>query len=201
MMKREFWVLTLIVMMASSCASNAPGSTTGRLIPPTSNTEWRRPSIVEVESNDGAKSPVDDTEDEVRTAFDWLMLGRIGCGRVPRECVIDDLAVPGSPVHVALTDEFERRVRHGIFASAQGSHRHRIIEVVMIADDRAEVRTCHADDVVLMLAGSNGRPAAVYDESLVSHWSTWTMQKIDGGWRWVDESVDRRHFGEDRCHL
>jgi hypothetical protein len=200
MMKRRFAATTLILMMASSCASNDVGSPTGRLTPSTIDTEWRRPTIPGIESNEAMNSPIDGGDDEVRTAFDWLMLGRIGCGREPRRCVIDDLAVPGSPVHVALTEEFGRRTRHGIFASTQGSHRHRVVDVVMIADDRAEVRTCHADDVVLMLAGADGRPAAIYDESLVSYWSTWTMQRIDGGWRWVDESIDQRFFGEDRCH-
>lgn len=200
MMKRQFVALTLIVMMASSCASNEPGSPTGRLTPPTIGTEGDRSTTAAIASNELSNSSIEGVDEEVRIAFDWLMLGRIGCGRVPRQCVIDDLAVAGSPVHLALTEEFDRRIRNGIFASTQGSHRHRVVDVVMIADDRAEVRTCHADDVVLMLAGSDGRSAAIYDESLVSYWSTWTMQKIDGGWRWVDESIEQRFFGEDRCH-
>lgn len=146
-----------------------------------------------------ASSVAVDGSDPVRRSFEWLMLRRIQCGRDPHGCIVDDLAVPGSPVHVGLSDVFEERLRHGIVASGRGAHRFRIADVVMIAPDRAEVRSCHTDDVVLVIDGANGRPTAIYDESLVSHWSTWTLQKIDDGWRWFDESIDSRIHGEDLC--
>lgn len=145
------------------------------------------------------ESAPDSFEVEVRSAFDWLMFGRAQCGRQPSRCVIDDLAMVDSPVHRALQTTMNDRVRHGIVASDRGSHRFRVSNVTMIGDDRAEIRACHTDDVVLVITGVAGRPPGVFDESLVSHWSTWTLRRTDAGWRWVDEIVDRRIHGEDVC--
>ena len=188
-----------VVVSTMACASNDRVVTTGTLAPVTEVAVWREASVPSVESESGHGSSGSTTDEEIRAAFEWLMLARTHCGRRPRECVVDDLAVPGSVVHAALTQVFDDRVRHGIFASERGSHRHRISEVVMIADDRAEVRSCHTDDVVLMIGGTDTRPSAIYDESLVSHWSTWTLEKVGDTWRWSEEIVDGRIHGEDRC--
>ena len=188
-----------VVVSTTACAANDRAVTTGTLAPVTETAVWREAAVPSVESALGPESSGSTTEEEIRAAFDWLVLARIHCGRRPRECVVDDLAVPGSTVHTDLTRVFDERVRHGIFASDRGSHRHRISDVVMIADDRAEVRSCHIDDVVLMIGGTDARPSAIYDESLVSHWSTWTLEKVGDTWRWSEEIVDGRSHGEDRC--
>ena len=205
-MKRRFGSAARLVSSAvvvavstTACASNDRAVTTGTLALATEAAVWRETSVPSAESALGLESTGSTIDEEIRAAFDWLMLARIHCGRRPRECVVDDLAVPGSAVHAALTRVFDDRVRHGIFASDRGSHRHRISHVVKIADDRAEVRSCHTDDVVLMIGGTDVRPAAIYDESLVSHWSTWTLKKVGDTWRWSEEIVDGRIHGEDRC--
>ena len=189
----------IVMVSATACGSNDRSVTTGTLALAPEAPVWREASVPSVEGEGGSASSGSSTEEEIRAAFDWLMLGRIHCGRRPRECVVDDLAVPGSAVHVALTRTFDDRVRHGIVASDRGSHRHRIGDVVLIAKDRAEVRVCHTDDVVLMIGGTDARPAAIYDESLVSHWSTWTLERVGDTWRWSEEIVDGRIHGEDRC--
>lgn len=194
-------VSSVMIVMASAtaCAPNDRSVTTGTLAAAPEGAVWREASVPSAETGVGPESSGSPTDEEIRAAFDWLMLARTHCGRRPRECVVDDLAVPGSAVHVALTRVFDDRVRHGIVASDQGSHRHRIGDVVIIADDRAEVRVCHTDDVVLMIGGTDARPSAIYDESLVSHWSTWTLEKVGDTWRWSEEIVDGRIHGEDRC--
>lgn len=197
--RRTTMIASTVTLLVTACATDDSSETTGTLAPAVDVAVWRQDPMESDRS--GVSSSVVDVAvtDEVRAAFEWLVIGRVHCGRRPRDCIVDVLAVPGSPVHTTLVETFADRVRHGIVASDQGSHRHRIADVVMLADDRAEVRSCHTDDVVLMIGGSNGRPAAIYDESLVSHWSTWTMQRTAEGWRWTDEVVDARIYGEDRC--
>jgi hypothetical protein len=197
--RRTTLIATTVALLFTACSTDDRSSTTGTLAPAVEEAVWRQvPAAPDLSGVSTSVAGVAVT-DEVRAAFDWLVLGRVHCGRRPRDCIVDALAVPGSPVHTTLVETFADRVRHGIVASDQGSHRHRIADVVMLADDRAEVRSCHTDDIVLMISGSNGRPAAIYDESLVSHWSTWTMRRTDEGWRWTDEAVDARIYGEDRC--
>lgn len=196
-MRRRSVPILIGILSATACAAGDSDGPIGTITVSTAKPAWLRPSSAGDASQ--VESVHQDPRSEVRTAFEWLMLGRIQCGRRPRECVVDHLAVPGSPVHAALTDEFQRRVRHGIVATSRGSHRHRIGEVMVLSADRAEVRACHTDDVVLVVGGSDGRPSAVYDESLVSHWSTWALEKNDGTWRWSEESVDQQAHGEDVC--
>lgn len=197
-MKRDLIVCAVLVTMASACASSESTATGTLSVAQPESVSHRE---VDVDRDDGVatvESP-GGGRDEIHQAFEWLMIGRVQCGRRPRDCVVDDLAVPGSTVHTSLTDVMNERVRHGIYASGQGSHRYRITDVIEVDDDRAEVRSCHTDDVVLKIGGAGDRPSAVYDESLVSHWSTWTLQRDENGWRWTDEIVDTRSYGEDVC--
>lgn len=187
------------VPFVGACAADDPEVTTGTLPSVPESAAWRHESVTSENVSPTVTSTETTAGEEVRSAFDWLMIARVHCGRRPWDCEVDDLAVPGSPVHLALTQTIDERVRHGIVASDRGSHRHRVTEVVMLDGDRAEVRACHTDDVVLVIGGQGDQPTAVYDESLVSHWSTWTLQKIDSEWRWTDEVVDARIYGEDRC--
>lgn len=197
-MKRDLIVCAALAVSATACASS-DSTVTGSLSESRVESVWRD----DVEADlDGGVSTVEspgDERDEIQEAFEWLMIGRVQCGRRPRDCVVDDLAVPGSAVHTSLTVVIDERVRYGIYASGEGSHRYRIAEVIEIDEDRAEVRSCHTDDVVLKIGGSGDRPSAVYDESLVSHWSTWKLQRDENGWRWTDEIVDSRAYGEDVC--
>lgn len=198
-MKRELIVCVALVVVASACASS-DSAATGALSVAREESVWRRD--VEVGLDGGVstgESPGGD-RDEIHEAFEWLMIGRVQCGRRPRDCVVDDLAVPGSSVHTSLTVVIDERVRYGIYASGEGSHRYHITEVIQVDDDRAEVRSCHTDDVVLRIGGAGDRPSAVYDESLVSHWSTWSLQRDENGWRWTDEIVGTRSYGKDVCH-
>lgn len=196
-MKLRIVPIVIGALTATACGAGDSDAPIGTIAGATTTPAWLRP--MSTDQAIVAEGVGVDPRDEVRTAFEWLVLGRIQCGRQPRHCVVDDVAVPGSPVHTALTDEFRRRVRHGISATSRGSHRYRIGEIVVLSGDRAEVRACHTDDVVLVVGGSDGRPSAVYDESLVSHWSTWTLEKNDGTWRWSEESVDQQAHGEDVC--
>ncbi|MFZ9564176.1 MAG: hypothetical protein ACO3AT_03215 [Ilumatobacteraceae bacterium] len=128
----------------------------------------------------------------VAEAFDALMTTRVRCGRRPRDCVIDDLAVPGSELHRELTDLMEKRVSAGIVASSRGSLRYRI-ESTKIDGDIASITTCLLDDTVLLMEG------AVFDDSSVSAITDWTMTLTLDGWRWTSWRATQWTNEEDLC--
>jgi hypothetical protein len=128
----------------------------------------------------------------VAEAFDALMTTRVRCGRRPPDCVIDDLAVPGSELHRELTDLMEKRVSAGIVASSRGSLRYRI-ESTKIDGDIASITTCLLDDTVLLMEG------AVFDDSSVSAITDWTMTLTLDGWRWTSWRATQLTNEEDLC--
>ena len=120
------------------------------------------------------------------------MTTRVRCGRRPRDCVIDDLAVPGSELHRELTDLMEKRTSAGIVASSRGSLRYRI-ESTKIDGDIASITTCLLDDTVLLMEG------AVFDDSSVSAITDWTMTLTLDGWRWTSWRATQWTNEEDLC--
>ena len=189
----------LALLVVSSCAQGSPAETTGSLIS-ASPSSWATTAIeAPVDSTLNAVVRDEVADDDVRVAFDALMARRRECGRRPRECDVDRLAVPGSSVHRALTETMANRVRLGIVATEQGSHRYFVGDVVRRTGDEVTLRVCHSDDVVLTMTVVPGGPAAVYDESWTSHEAIWTMRSIDGEWRWMDEVVERRVYEEELC--
>lgn len=189
----------LALLVVSSCAQGSPAETTGTLAS-VSQRSWAESEVAGPTTTTSAVARSDDrSDDDVRVAFDALMARRRECGRRPRECDIDRLAVPGSSVHRALSETMADRVRLGIVATEDGSHRYLVGDVVRRSDDEVMLRVCHSDDVVLTMMIVPGGPAAVYDESWTSHESIWTMRSIDGEWRWTDEVVERRVYEEELC--
>lgn len=188
-----------VITMSVACGSATTTEPSGTLIGPKVRPSELVEASVTMDVAPTSTAPHESAMAETRTAFEWLMNRRIECGRRPRQCVVDELAVPGSPVHQALSDVMADRVRYGIVASDRGTHRFRIDEIRPVASDEVTVRVCHSDDVVLTMAVAAGRPGAIYDESWSSHWAIWTMKSIDGRWRWTDESVERRVYEEELC--
>lgn len=131
----------------------------------------------------------------IAAAFDAIMKRRIECGRRPRACDVDTLAVVGTSLHDRLTALMDERRVAGITASRRGSVRHRIDDVESISDGRARVTTCLTDDTVLMSAG------AIFDESLFSAVTVWTMERVDDRWLWADDDVVRWSRKEDLCEF
>ena len=128
----------------------------------------------------------------VAEAFDALMTTRVRCGRRPRDCVIDDLAVPGSSLHRELAELMENRVSAGIVASSHGSLRYRI-DSIRIDGDIASITTCLLDDTVLLMEG------AVFDDSSVSAITDWTMTLTLDGWRWTSWRATQWTNERDLC--
>lgn len=199
-MRRKVVAMAVLVIASSGCAEGGSVAPIATLAGSDDVAAWRESSrSIDVTTGSPFADSTESQNDDLRIAFERLMSTRIRCGHEPRECELDELAAPDSSVHVALAEVFEERSKYGIVASERGSHRYRIEGATMLAPDRGEVRVCHTDDVVLVIGATPGRPAAIFDETLVSHWSTWTLQKVDETWLWSDERIERRIYGEDQC--
>lgn len=92
-----------------------------------------------------------------------------------------------------LSDLMAERVESGITASDQGSISVRIDDVTLTHPGRAIVSTCLVDDTVLVL------DAAVYDDSVYSARSEWTLVASHGEWLWNDERVVEWAVERDLC--
>ena len=190
-----------LLTMLSACGATTAGEPSGALARSAPLSLMVVETSIPVETSVSSSVVGSSSAPEVVEAFERLMSGRIECGRRPHQCVIDDLAVPGSPVHESLTDVMADRVRYGIVASGRGSHRFWVEDVMTVAADEVKIRVCHSDDVVLTMAVGPGRPGAIYDEAWSSHRSTWTLKAVDGVWRWTEELVERRVYEEELCDL
>lgn len=132
------------------------------------------------------------SSDDVVSAFDRLMKVRLACGRRPRTCPVDDLAVVGSNMHTELTDLMTVRSEAGIVASSRGSSNYRI-DGVRVDGDTATITTCLTDDIVLVMDG------AVFDDSTLSAITEWTMSLTETGWKWSAWRAITTTHEEDLC--
>lgn len=133
------------------------------------------------------------SREHVEEAFDALVTRRVSCGRQPSMCDVAQLALVGSRVHQQLSDLMQERVEEGITASNRGSMRYEIEAVEFDESDRAMVTTCLHDDTVLMVDG------AVFDDSVYSARSVWTLARDNGNWLWTDERVIEWIMEGDLC--
>lgn len=179
------WIVGAALVGAVACGSPVEPSTSVVVSGPasTERSGWSRPTTTSASSSEGA----------VAASFDALMMRRIECGRRPRTCDVDALAVVGSPLHGRLAELMAQRRAAEIVASRRGSLRYRIDGVDLQSPDRASVIVCLTDDTVLVSGG------AVFDESLFSARSIWTMQRVNDVWLWVDDELLEWRNGEDLC--
>lgn len=75
------------------------------------------------------------------------------------------------------------RIANGITASDRGRATYRIEAVEFDSVDRAAVTTCLVDDTVLVI------DSAIFDDSVYSARSIWTLERMEGDWRWSDERI------------
>jgi len=179
------WIVGAALVGATACGSPIESSTSVTTSGPASTSR----SLESLPTT----SPASSSEGAVAASFDALMMRRIECGRRPRACDVDALAVVGSPLHGRLAELMAGRRATAIVASRRGSLRYRIDGVDLQSPDRALVTTCLTDDTVLVTGG------AVFDESLFSARSIWIMQRVDEVWLWVDDELLEWRNGEDLC--
>lgn len=133
------------------------------------------------------------SREQVEKAFGRLVSRRVSCGREPSTCDVSDLALPGSRVHQQLSDLMQERIDEGITASTRGAMTFEIESVDFDESNRAIVTTCLHDDTVLVIDGG------VFDDSVYSARSVWTLARSDGEWLWTDERVVEWIMEGDLC--
>jgi len=144
----------------------------------------------------GSPDSIDETDvspEQVEQAFERLVARRVSCGREPSNCDVSDLALPGSRVHQQLSELMQERIEEGITASNQGGMTFDIESVEFDESNRAIVTTCLHDDTVLVIDGG------VFDDSVYSARSVWTLARSDGEWLWTDERVIEWIMEGDLC--
>lgn len=75
------------------------------------------------------------------------------------------------------------RMDAGIVASDRGRMSYEIESVEFDSATQATVATCLHDDTVLLIE------SGVYDDSVYSARSVWTLVEIEGEWLWSEERV------------
>lgn len=135
----------------------------------------------------------DVSPDVVKRAFEDLVERRVQCGRDPGACDVSELAVTGSIFERQLSALMAKRVSEGISASDRGRATYRIEAIDIESSERARVTTCLQDDTVLVVE------SAVYDDSVYSARSVWTLEEVGGRWLWSDEKVLEWIMEGDLC--
>jgi hypothetical protein len=91
------------------------------------------------------------------------------------------------------------RVRHRLRTVAgHGTLRWRIERVSITDTHRAEVHTCTTDSLVVFDA-AGGEPGWVFDDSVVSTRTAWTLVHADGEWKWSEERILAQRRGVGLC--
>lgn len=178
------------VLIMPACSSEPVGLDSTQMAE-----QWQSPSSsfelqTPTSSNVGE---LESGEAEVTAAFDGIMTARVQCGRSPEACDVSELAVNGSEIHAKLSELMAERIAAGITASEDGAVRYRIDSVSILAPDKALVETCLYDDTVLVIDG------AIYDDSVYSSLSEWTLFSEQGKWRWSEERIEEWSTEEDLC--
>lgn len=183
--------LVSILTVSTSCSPDEVGLDSEQIRSRWTSTaprvESRAPSSIATSESGG------DRNEELAQAFDALMVRRTECGRKPSQCDVSRLAVQGSPVHARLTELMQSRAKNGVVASDEGEARYRIDAVAIIGPDRAVASTCLRDDTVLVIDD------AIYDDSVYSARSEWTLVLVEGQWLWSEEKVEEWAMEEDLC--
>jgi hypothetical protein len=177
------------------CGTSQTGSNSTEL-----QVQWTSPPTsawTPVASLPSSELPAEDVEsephDRIAQAFEQLVERRVQCGRAPQECDVARLAVTGSTIFNRLTELMQDRIDNGITASDRGSLRVQIDALVVTDPGRATVATCLVDDTVLVIE------SAVYDDSLYSARSEWTLVETGEEWLWSDEDVLEWAVEKDLC--
>ena len=146
-------------------------------------------------------SPSPDT-DAAPSRSDVLALidERAQCGRAPERCKFERLGVPKSPYDRELRALMKERLDFGLRTiSGEGAFRPTVTSIRLTAPGVAEVRTCVYDALVLYDTETIPGVHIVFNDRAVSIFSTWSMHRHKGRWKWFSEIVTRYAIERDAC--
>lgn len=126
----------------------------------------------------------------------------VECLRMPADCDVDMLAVPGSPAHRSLDSLRHYYVSNGLVAHVVTGLTYVVPERVrMVAPGRVEVVLCEVDGSWQMDSRRTLRTDddIIWNDLLVSRRARHLI--VADGTRWRRERVDEMEFwpGENRC--
>ena len=190
----------LLVVLVTSCASPSDELTFNTATPtspaPTSTT------IAPSERVESVVATNTDVTQHIVRDFSQISQQRAQCGRTPEQCPINQMAIAGSPLFRSLTSIMnERVVGHLYTRKDTGKLRVRIESVEIVDTIRATVHTCIFDSVVLFDSGQIDSAAddIVFDDSVISAFMVWSVQRDHGIWKWVSSTATQRKIGADIC--
>ena len=125
---------------------------------------------------------------------------RVQCGRFPERCDYERLAVPASPYDRELRALMKERVDFGLRTIAgKGVLRPTVTSIRLTSPDVAEVSTCVYDALVLYDTRTIPGVHIVFNDRVISIFSTWSMHLHEGRWKWFSEEVTRYAIERDAC--
>ena len=131
----------------------------------------------------------------VRQQFDETLQWRIECGRKPRSCRVDDIAIVGSPYHAAMRDIMASRASQNIASKA--GHGQYLVRVESVSIDEstmiATIETCVFDSIVLYMDGF------IFNNHITSSHTRWTLQWNNSRWRWIAVETRDKPYNTDIC--
>ena len=140
--------------------------------------------------------------DAMRSRRDVLALidERVQCGRSPERCDYERLAVPASPYDRELRALMKERVDFGLRTIAgKGAFRPTVTSIRLTSPGVAEVLTCVYDALVLYDTRTIPGVHIVFNDRVISIFSTWSMHLQEGRWKWFSEEVTRYAIERDAC--
>lgn len=125
---------------------------------------------------------------------------RVQCGRSPERCDYERLAVPASPYDRGLRALMKERVDFGLRTIAgKGAFRPTVTSIRLTSPGVAEVVTCVYDALVLYDTRTIPGVHIVFNDRVISIFSTWSMHLHEGRWKWFSEEVTRYAIERDAC--
>lgn len=129
-----------------------------------------------------------------------LIEERVQCGRSPERCDYEYLAVPESPYDRELRALMKERVDFGLRTIAgRGVLRPTVTSIRLTSPGVAEVLTCVYDALVLYDTRTIPGVHIVFNDRVISIFSTWSMHLHEGRWKWFSEEVTRYAIERDAC--
>lgn len=136
-------------------------------------------------------------EDQIRADFARMIDLRLACGREPETCPIGEITFPGSEAERYLTELMATRVEHSLQSrEGHGEFRY-VVEDLELDADLSHVTTCQIDSIVLYDT-SQGRDI-IFDESVVSARTRWTLALDSGKWKWKSSRALAEVLGDSLC--
>ncbi|MEI7971536.1 MAG: hypothetical protein WCI10_03225 [Actinomycetota bacterium] len=143
-----------------------------------------------------------ETTSRIVSDFSQIFELRAQCGRTPKQCPVQQMAIAGSPLFNSLRSIMSERIAGHLYTRTDaGKLRVRIESVEIVDPIHATLHTCIFDSVVLFDSGQidSTTDDIVFDDSVISASMVWNVQRDHDTWKWVSLMATQRKIGADIC--